>query len=234
MAWGRCCSPTPATRRGARCKAKSLRDGWMSYDVWTALLSDEFYGSYVWQDLFEGQSISAAEYVDDVDKDPIIVFNGRDQERRYPGWRVSWAVGPRSVIDAITSAGASWTAAARALQRAAVDLLEPERVRQEMVALQRCFVSKRRVMLERLQAMGVRFDLEPQGSFYAWGDVGALPEPLNTGMGFFRAALDRQVIVVPGEFFDVNPGSGAKAAKAVLKTTSASALVPSRRCSTRG
>ena len=94
----------------------------------------------------------------------------------------------------------------RPLQRAAVDLLEPERVRQEMVALQRCFVSKRQVMLERLQAMGVRFDLEPQGSFYAWGDVGALPAPLNTGMGFFRAALDRQVIVVPGEFFDVNPG----------------------------
>ena len=25
-------------------------------------------------------------------------------------------------------------------------------------------------------------------------------------MGFFRAALDEKVIVVPGEFFDVNPG----------------------------
>jgi hypothetical protein len=25
-------------------------------------------------------------------------------------------------------------------------------------------------------------------------------------MGFFRAALDRKVITVPGEFFDVNPG----------------------------
>ena len=25
-------------------------------------------------------------------------------------------------------------------------------------------------------------------------------------MGFFRAALDKQVIAVPGEFFDVNPG----------------------------
>jgi aspartate/methionine/tyrosine aminotransferase len=25
-------------------------------------------------------------------------------------------------------------------------------------------------------------------------------------MGFFRAALDERVIVVPGEFFDVNPG----------------------------
>jgi len=25
-------------------------------------------------------------------------------------------------------------------------------------------------------------------------------------MGLFRAALDKKVIVVPGEFFDVNPG----------------------------
>ena len=25
-------------------------------------------------------------------------------------------------------------------------------------------------------------------------------------MGFFRAALEQKVIVVPGEFFDVNPG----------------------------
>jgi hypothetical protein len=25
-------------------------------------------------------------------------------------------------------------------------------------------------------------------------------------MGFFRAALERKVITVPGEFFDVNPG----------------------------
>jgi N-succinyldiaminopimelate aminotransferase len=29
---------------------------------------------------------------------------------------------------------------------------------------------------------------------------------MNDGMSFFRAALDRKVITVPGEFFDVNPG----------------------------
>jgi N-succinyldiaminopimelate aminotransferase len=33
-----------------------------------------------------------------------------------------------------------------------------------------------------------------------------LPPPLSDGMGFFRAALEEKVIVVPGEFFDVNPG----------------------------
>jgi hypothetical protein len=33
-----------------------------------------------------------------------------------------------------------------------------------------------------------------------------LPAAINDGMSFFRAALERQVICVPGEFFDVNPG----------------------------
>jgi N-succinyldiaminopimelate aminotransferase len=39
-----------------------------------------------------------------------------------------------------------------------------------------------------------------------WGSVEQLPPPYNDGMAFFRAALDEKVIVVPGEFFDVNPG----------------------------
>jgi DNA-binding transcriptional MocR family regulator len=33
-----------------------------------------------------------------------------------------------------------------------------------------------------------------------------LPPPLDTGEGLFRAALERKVIVVPGQFFDVDPG----------------------------
>ena len=49
-------------------------------------------------------------------------------------------------------------------------------------------------------------DLEPEGTFYAWVSVAGLPEPISDGMSFFRAALDRNVITVPGEFFDVNPG----------------------------
>ena len=61
-------------------------------------------------------------------------------------------------------------------------------------------------MLSGLQRLGVRFDRMPDGTFYAWGNVAQLPAPLNDGMGFFRAALEKKVIVVPGEFFDVNPG----------------------------
>ena len=65
------CNPTGRTVQG-----EELAMGGCLTTSGYALLSDEFYGSYVWQDLFEEQSISAAEYVDDVDKDPIIVFNG--------------------------------------------------------------------------------------------------------------------------------------------------------------
>ena len=54
--------------------------------------------------------------------------------------------------------------------------------------------------------MGIRTDRAPDGTFYAWGSVAGLPAPLNDGMAFFRAALERKVICVPGEFFDVNPG----------------------------
>ena len=52
----------------------------------------------------------------------------------------------------------------------------------------------------------MRVDRVPDGTFYVWGNVAQLPPPLNDGMGFFKAALEKKVIVVPGEFFDVNPG----------------------------
>jgi aspartate/methionine/tyrosine aminotransferase len=39
-----------------------------------------------------------------------------------------------------------------------------------------------------------------------WGNVGHLPPPLGDGFAFFKAALAKKVICVPGEFFDVNPG----------------------------
>jgi len=61
-------------------------------------------------------------------------------------------------------------------------------------------------MIARLERIGVRADRAPDGTFYVWGNLASLPPPLNDGMGFFRAALAKKVITVPGEFFDVNPG----------------------------
>ena len=93
------------------------------------------------------------------------------------------------------------------MQRAAIDLLTPDYVALETAAIRRSFREKRDLLVSGLRDIGVRFDAEPEGTFYAWGDLSALPESIRTGEAFFHAALrQKKVITVPGTFFDVDPG----------------------------
>jgi len=173
-----------------------------------ALLIDEFYSHYVWAGRPGQLPIeSAARHVEDVDRDPVVLFDGLTKNWRYPGWRVTWTVGPRKVIEAVASAGSFLDGGgSKPLQRAAIPLLEDEHVVAETQAIQRVFREKRDRMVSRLERMGIRTDRAPEGTFYVWGRVDGLPPPLSDGMGFFRSALAKKVITVPGEFFDVNPG----------------------------
>lgn len=169
-----------------------------------AMLFDEFYSHYIWQG--EGP-VSAAAYVDDVDQDPVVVFDGLTKNWRYPGWRICWTLGPKNVIAALGSAGSFLDGGpCRPMQRASIELLSPERAEAEAAAIRKIFRYKRDVLLSGLRRLGVRFDREPEGTFYAWGDISGLPEGLGDDRAFFQAALEHQVIVVPGSFFDVDPG----------------------------
>lgn len=172
------------------------------------MMIDEFYSHYVWNSRPGQLPVeSAARYVEDVNRDPIVLFDGFTKNWRYPGWRCTWTVGPKQVIDAVSSAGSFLDGGgSRPLQRAAIPLLEESHVIAETNAIHRTFREKRDRLLSRLERLGIRTDRAPDGTFYVWGNVAGLPAPLNEGMGFFRAALDRKVICVPGEFFDVNPG----------------------------
>ena len=170
-----------------------------------ALLLDEFYSSYIWR---EGlSSVSAAGCVEDVDRSPTLIIDGLTKNWRYPGWRVAWTLGPKDMIDSLSSAGSFLDGGgSRPAQLAALPLLAEGYIEREAAALKAAFAPKRALMIERLEALGVVIDRAPEGTFYVWGDVRQLPAPLNTGMGFFREALTKQVICVPGEFFDINPG----------------------------
>jgi aspartate/methionine/tyrosine aminotransferase len=173
-----------------------------------ALLLDEFYAHYVWTSPANAPvPVSAAAHVREVNKDPVILFDGLTKNWRYPGWRVTWTLGPRSVIDALSSAGSFLDGGgSKPLQRAALPLFEPGLVQAELRAIHDAFRPKRELLLRGLQKMGIRVDREPEGTFYVWGDLSGLPPPLTDGMGLFRAALEHKVITVPGEFFDINPG----------------------------
>jgi aspartate/methionine/tyrosine aminotransferase len=177
-------------------------------DLDCALLLDEFYSHYVYRAPPGRLPLeSAARYVEDVDSDPVVIFDGFTKNWRYPGWRVTWAIAPKDVVEALSSAGSFLDGGgSKPLQRAAVPLLSEEHVVAETRAIQAAFRPKRDYLLSHVERIGVRVDRPPDGTFYVWGSVEKLPPPFNDGMSFFRAALDEKVIVVPGEFFDVNPG----------------------------
>ncbi len=169
------------------------------------LLLDEFYSHYVYR---AGAGIeSAARCVEDVDRDPVVLFDGLTKNWRYPGWRITWAVGPKDVVEALASAGSFLDGGGNApLQRAAIPLLAEDHEAAETARLGDHAPCWLHVILAGLGRLGIRVDAPPEGTFYAWGRLDELPPPLDDGMELFRAALARKVIVVPGEFFDVNPG----------------------------
>ena len=135
--------------------------------------------------------VSAAAYVEDVETDPVIIVDGLTKNWRYPGWRISWTLGPKAVIEAIASAGSFLDGGANhPFQNIAARLLDPQLAMQETTAIQKHFGKKREYVLGRLKRMGIGVDAEPAGAFYVWANLSGLPKPLNDGMSFFREGLE--------------------------------------------
>ena len=199
------CNPTGQLVEGERLRL------WvqMARDLGCSLIFDEFYSHYIYTGHPGGSPpkiVSAAAYVEDVNEDPVILVDGLTKNWRYPGWRISWTLGPEEVIGAIASAGSFLDGGPNhPFQAQVLDLLEPEHVYQETAAIQRNFRQKRDYMLARLRAMDIQPDAQPGGTFYIWANLAQLPEPLNDGLAFFKEGLAEKVITVPGIFFDVNP-----------------------------
>lgn len=200
------CNPT-----GQLIEKEELR-AWcaLARDCQCSFIIDEFYSHYLYGDSVPGPAgiVSAAAYVEDVETDPVIIVDGLTKNWRYPGLRISWTLGPKSVIEAIASAGSFLDGGANhPFQSVAASLLDPKLAREETAAIQKHFGAKRRFMLERLKRLGIGVEAEPAGAFYVWANLSKLPRPLNDGMNFFREGLKEKVIIVPGVFFDVNPGN---------------------------
>ena len=175
-----------------------------------SMIFDEFYSHYIYSGAkaAKPKMVSAAEFVEDVDKDPIVVVDGLTKNWRYPGWRISWTLGPKAVIEAIASAGSFLDGGANhPFQNAALPLLDPKNAEAETLAIQKHFGKKRALLLQWLKKMKIGVDAEPAGAFYVWANLAKLPAPLDDGMNFFRECLKEKTIVVPGVFFDVNPGN---------------------------
>lgn len=171
------------------------------------LLMDEFYSHYFFQNGRPGPGpVSAAAYIEDVNADPVVIIDGLTKCFRYPGWRSGWIVAPKAIIQAVTAAGSFLDGGpSRPIQRAAIEILKPERADQETNAVRTVFAEKQHLTITRLQEMGITFPGQPEGTFYAWGSIANLPPPINDGVAFMHEGIKHRVMTVPGEFFDVNP-----------------------------
>lgn len=195
------CNPTGQVVEGTELEAWCR----MARDCRCALIMDEFYSHYLYEGEL-GRTLSAASCVEDVDTDPVIIIDGLTKNWRYPGYRISWTLGPRSVIETIASAGSFLDGGANhPFQNAALPLLQPAHAHAETVAIQKQFRKKRSYVLSRLNAMGIGVEAEPAGTFYVWANLSQLPPPLHDGMSLLREGLKEKVITIPGVFFDVNP-----------------------------
>ena len=198
------CNPTGHVVEGDRL-ARLVAVG-RELDV--TLVIDELYASYVYTHDGEPaeRPVSAAAHVEDVERDPVLLIDGLTAGFRYPGWRLGWVAGPSAMIQDLLET-ASWLDGGCSLpiQRAALAVLRPESARSELDATRALFAKKRQLTLKRLTDMGVQVPHPPRGTFYVWGDLSELASPFDEAESFYRRALQRRVLCVPGSSFDVDP-----------------------------
>lgn len=183
---------SPSNPTGSVYSEEELRDilalaadrGW-----W--VLSDEIYIRIAYGDLPRSALALAA------DRDRLIVINGVAKAYAMTGWRIGWAIAPRTVAAAMTALQSHTTSNAAAVsQHAALAALTEtaaaEAAIAEMVAQ---FRARRDAGVALLDAAGARY-VRPDGAFYLYIDVG------GDGGAFATRLLDEQsVAVVPGAAF---------------------------------
>ena len=160
-------------------------------DIGAALISDEIYHGLS----YTGRCVSALEITDDV-----VVINSFSKYFSMTGWRVGWMVVPPDMVRTMDRLAANmFICAPHASQLAALAALTPEADAEAQANLA-VYAENRRLMLERLPAMGLSRIAPPDGAFYVYADVSDLTDD---SAALAADILDRAgVAVTPGIDFD--------------------------------
>ena len=166
-------------------------------EIGAALVSDEIYHGLD----YGARPVSALELTDDV-----VVINSFSKYFSMTGWRVGWMVVPPDMVRTIGRLAANmFICAPHASQVAALAALSPEADAEAQANLA-VYAHNRRLMLERLPAMGFDRIAPPDGAFYIYADVSALTDDSRA---LAAEILDRAgVAVTPGLDFDPIRGAG--------------------------
>ncbi|MGN6134988.1 MAG: pyridoxal phosphate-dependent aminotransferase [Aureliella sp.] len=146
-----------------------------------ALISDEIYSQFV----YDGRLVSPA------DTNPqTIVIDGFSKSHAMTGWRVGWVHGPRTLIETMIKLQQySFVCAPQPAQWGALAAMDVD-----MSSYRRDYTKKRDMMIAGLKD---RFEIvEPGGAFYLFPKA-----PWGTGSEFVTAAINRGILIIPGNIF---------------------------------
>ena len=160
------------------------------------LLTDECYCRFLYED--EPFSIAAQPGA----KENVIVAGSLSKTYSMTGWRVGFALAPKSLIDAMSKLQSHTTSNPTSIsQKAAIEAL---RGPQESIPVMLAEYRKRRdYVVRRLRAMPGVTIAEPKGAFYAYPNVSAgFRNGIASAMQWSEKLLaEEHVAVVPGEAF---------------------------------
>ncbi len=146
-----------------------------------ALVSDEIYSQFV----YDGPLVTPADY-----NPNTIVIDGFSKSHAMTGWRVGWVHGPRTLIDTMIKLQQySFVCAPQPAQWAALAAMDVD-----MAGYRADYTKKRDMMLDGLKD---NFEIvKPGGAFYLFPKA-----PWGTGAEFVTAAIQRGILIIPGNIF---------------------------------
>jgi aspartate aminotransferase/aminotransferase len=150
------------------------------------LVSDEVYEPFVYAGA-SGRS-PASWY-----PEGTLVVSGLSKTAAMTGWRLGWALGPEWLVEQMTKLQQFTFVCAASFAQKTVEVALDRDFAPTLAAYQ----SKRDRMVDGLRAAGYRVT-RPDGAFYVFVEV---PKQYETGQAFVEAALQRNLLAVPGHVF---------------------------------
>ncbi len=130
-----------------------------------AILSDEIYDSMTYDGVEHTSLLTFPEI-----RDRLIVLNGWSKTWAMTGWRMGWSIWPDALFDAVRKLAVNaWSCVNAPTQFAGIAAIDgPQDAVADMMA---AFDSRRRLIVDRANALpGVTCNL-PKGAFYAFPDI---------------------------------------------------------------
>lgn len=169
----------PTGRVATREEVQGLAELARERDI--ALISDEIYRTFC----YDAPFVSPAKY-----NDQTIVIDGFSKSHSMTGWRVGWCHGPAEIIQQMTKLQQfTFVCSPHPLQWAGVDAWN-----YDVSHFVDEYRGKRNLIRDELKN---HFDLRgAQGAFYLF-----LPAPWGSGTEFVKAAIERNLLIIPGNVF---------------------------------